>query len=221
MKKSKKLAGTGRIKAVLVSATLLVAVGLVAPAVSFAQTDAAPVAATTESETTPAPQPEPAPAPSGDVVTPAPEAPPVESGMDPVAAKTGLQNLSEAVLEIVIPTLVTAIGGLITMFFLWVRKKYKLDISDKSIDSWSKLAKKGANRGGEWARNKTKELVKGKRVPGPEVLDVGVSWAIEAGRAAGLPEMGREVLEGWVEGHLFENRDDEEQPVEQPDEEEA
>ena len=135
--------------------------------------------------------------------------PKVEEPAEPGA----LSKLTSDLMDVLIPAFVTLIGLLVTWLLNLVRKKTKLDVSDKQIASWAELAKKGANRGAEWARNKAKSLTDGKKVPGPEVLDVAVNWAVDMGRAFKLPEIGREKLVGLIEAHLFEKREDPESPL--------
>ena len=112
-------------------------------------------------------------------------------------------------MNVLIPAFGTLISGLLAIVLLWLRRKFKLDVSDQQIASWSRLGRKGALRAAEWARKKMKDLTEDKKIPGPEILEVGVNWALEAGKAAGLPEMGREKLEGWVEAELFDLRREE------------
>jgi hypothetical protein len=116
-------------------------------------------------------------------------------------------------MAILLPILGTLATGLAALLLAWVRKKFKLDIGDKQIDAWAKLAGKAANRAGEWARNKLKDATEGKTIPGPDILEVGVNWAIEVGKAAGLPDIGREKLAGLIEGHLFERRKNPSDPL--------
>jgi len=112
-------------------------------------------------------------------------------------------------MNILVPVFGTLISGLVTLLLLWLRKRFKLQVSDEQINSWSKLSRKGALRAAEWARKKAKEAVDDKKIPGPDILEIAVNWALEAGKAAGLPEMGREKLEGWVEAELFDLRREE------------
>lgn len=175
---------------------LAIVLGLLAwPALSLAQDDAGPTAA---AEVALDAEPEAA-GPDRTSATPLAEVEPAE--------QTGLQKLSAEVMAIVVPILGTLITGLVGVLLMWLRKKFKLQVSDQSIDSWSKLAGKAANRGAEWARNKAKEYMDGRKVPGPEVLDVAVDWAVETGRTLGLPDIGREKLVGLIEAHLFEGRE--------------
>jgi len=121
---------------------------------------------------------------------------------------TALAKLTTEVMNILIPAFLTLIGLLVAWVLNWVRKKFHLNVSDAQIDAWSKLAEKAANRGAEWARAKAKAATDGKKIPGPEVLEVAVDWAIEMGRVFKLPEMGREKLIGLIEGHLFTEREE-------------
>lgn len=123
-----------------------------------------------------------------------------------LAEETALSKLSAEIMNILIPVFSTLMLGLATLVLNWVRKKFKLDVSDKAIYQWSLIAKKAADRGGEWARNKAKDLTDGEKVPGPEVLEVAVDWAVMAGKQYGLPEMGREKLIGLIEGQLHVDR---------------
>ena len=123
-----------------------------------------------------------------------------------LAEETALSKLSSEIMNILIPVFATLMLGLATLVLNWVRKKFKLQVSDQAIYQWSLIAKKAADRGGEWARNKAKELTDDKKVPGPEVLEVAVDWAVMAGRQYGLPEMGREKLIGLIEGQLHMDR---------------
>lgn len=126
---------------------------------------------------------------------------------------TALSKLSSEVLNILVPVFLLLIGLLVTWILNWVRKKFKLDVTDQQIASWVSLADKAANRGAEWARNKAIELTEGKTVPGPEVLEVAVNWAIEMGIAFNLPEMGREKLIGLIESNLYARREDPHHPL--------
>jgi len=121
---------------------------------------------------------------------------------------TALSKLTTEVMNILVPALLTLIGLLVAWVLNWVRKKFHLNVSDAQINAWSKLAEKAANRGAEWARNKAKTATEGVKVPGPDVLEVAVDWAVEMGRVFKLPEMGREKLIGLIESHLFVERTD-------------
>jgi hypothetical protein len=123
-----------------------------------------------------------------------------------LAEETALSKLSTEIMNVLIPVFSTLMLGLATLVLNWVRKKFKLQVSDQSIHQWSLIAQKAADRGGEWARNKAKDLTDDKKVPGPEVLEVAVDWAVMAGKQYGLPDMGREKLIGLIEGRLHMNR---------------
>ena len=92
------------------------------------------------------------------------------------------------------------------MLLNWLRRKFKLQVSDQQIATWSKLAAEAANRGAEWARAKAKTAADGQKVPGPDVLDVAVNWALDMGEAMKLPQLGREKLIGLIEAELFKTR---------------
>lgn len=124
-----------------------------------------------------------------------------------LAEETALSKLSAELMNIIVPVFSTLMLGLATLVLNWVRKKFKLDVSDKAIYQWSLIAERAAARGGEWARNKLKTLTDGEKVPGPEVLEVAVDWAVMAGKAYGLPDMGREKLIGLIEGQLHIDRE--------------
>lgn len=180
---------------------------MLSPVGAFAQEDAGAIAgSTTTVDTTPASAPPPAV-----ILLPAELVPPV-SAIEAVPL-TALDNLSSEVINILVPAFGTLIAGLISLILLWLRRRFKLQVSDQQIYSWSNLARKGALRGAEWARKKVKGLTEGKKIPGPEILEVGVNWALEVGKAAGLPEMGRKELEGWIEAELFDLRREEVAPL--------
>ena len=208
MQKSKKPAKTGRTSARWARALALsVFLGAFAvPSFAFAQSDAGAVAPAA-TEATPAPAPEPAPEPEATPEAPAEAPAPVAEAPAPKSAtQTSLDKLSSEILNVLIPIFVLLVGGLATALLNWVRKRFKLDVSDKQISQWSMVAEMGASRGGEWARNKAKDLTEGEKVPGPEVLEVAVNWALDYGVAHGLPEMGREKLEGLIESKLHVKR---------------
>lgn len=127
--------------------------------------------------------------------------------------KTALAKLSVEVFDMLFPVFKMLLLGLATLLLNWARKKYKLDVSDRTIKQWSSIAEKAADRGGEWARNKAKALTDGRKIPGPEVLEVAVDWAITAGKAYGLPAMGREKLIGLIESRLHSKRTDPDHPL--------
>ena len=136
--------------------------------------------------------------PEKPVVVPEPEAAP--------AGQTSLMKLVDQVVGILIPAFLTLIALLVTFILNWIRKRLKLNVSDQQIHSWSVVATKAASRGAEWARAKAKEAVIDKKVPGPDVLDVAVDWAVDMGITFKLPEIGREKLIGLIESKLFDSR---------------
>ncbi len=195
------------LKRLLSRALLVASIILLFSAPALAQSDAVPAPVDEAATTELAPAAEPAPVVEVPKVAPVP-APVVALSPAPVP-KTALDNLSSEVMNVLVPVFGTLISGLVTLLLLWLRRRFKLEISDQQISSWSFMARKGALRAAEWARKKAKELTEDKKIPGPEILEVGVNWALEAGKAAGLPEMGREKLEGWVEAELFDLRREE------------
>jgi hypothetical protein len=202
---------------------LVLLCGLSFPA--FAQDPPADPPATTETapapDTTPAPDPKPEDKPkadapekeNGDAEPDASNPPAADEPAKDDAKQTALSKLSEELMNILIPAFVTLIGLLVTFILNWVRRKFKLNVSDAQIASWAVLAEKAANRGAEWARNKAKDLTDDKTVPGPEILEVAVDWAVEMGKSLKLPEMGREKLIGLIEGHLATKRADPDDPM--------
>lgn len=211
MRNSRKQRRIGQWSARLASASLLALVlSLSITSTAWGQDDPA---------SDPTPAAEPAPAPRAPAATPAPAVTPdpkPASDPAPVVAlspapkeETALAKLSDEIMNILVPVFGTLISGLVTLLLLWLRKRFKLQVSDEQINSWSKLSRKGALRAAEWARKKAKEAVDDKKIPGPDILEIAVNWALEAGKAAGLPEMGREKLEGWVEAELFDLRREE------------
>lgn len=202
MKKTKKPAKTGMAKGLWAKALVLaVFLGVSAPTFAIAQEDAgvalldaAPAVAAVEA---------PAPAPAAEAPAPVEAAPAAEIAPAPKSATmTSLDKLSSEILNVLIPIFVLLAGAIATAALNWIRKRFKLDVSDKQISQWSLVAEMGASRGGEWARNKAKDLTEGETVPGPEILEVAVNWALDYGVAHGLPEMGREKLEGLIESKL-------------------
>lgn len=119
---------------------------------------------------------------------------------------TAISKLVNELMNVLIPAFITLIGLLATFILNWIRKKFKLNVSDHQISSWSTVAEKAAHRAAEWARNKSKQMTDGKKVPGPEVLDVAVDWAVEMGKAFKLPDIGREKLIGLIESRLHVKR---------------
>jgi hypothetical protein len=206
MKNSKKLLKNGPLSAVRASAlTLAIMLGVLgAPAIAFAADDAGATVAADAGAVVAAAEPAPAPAApvEATVSAEAPAAPAVVP-----AAQTSLDKLSSEIMNILIPVFSALMLGLSTLLLNWVRKKFKLDVSDKQISQWSMVAELAAGRGGEWARNKIKDLAEGETLPGPDVLEVAVNWAIDYGVAHGLPEMGREKLAGLIESKLHVKRE--------------
>jgi hypothetical protein len=127
----------------------------------------------------------------------------------PAPMKTGLEALRDQLLAILIPTFVLFVGALATAALSKFKKKLGLDVSEKVAVQWQMLAQSAALRGAEWARKKTKEMTDGKKVPGPEVLDVAVNWATDMAVHQGLPELARAKLEGLIEAELFKLRREE------------
>ena len=222
MKNAKKQNGSGPLSVRLarLAAVITFCLGLTAAPAAFAQDDPAVEPDVAASAVTDAPL-------AADVPVDAVDQPAAATAVDekavaepkdktdavPVAGGTALSGLSSELMNILLPSLVTLIGLLCAWVLNKMKTKLGLNVSDMQIDAWSKLAEKGANRGAEWARNKAKTLTEGKKLPGPEVLEVGVNWALEAGKAAKLPAMGRNVLEGWIEGHLHTKRVDPANPL--------
>ena len=207
MKKFKTLSKTLLAPKHWASALLItVLLGLAVPTTSIAQDDAGAVAAVeVAAETAPAPVVE-TPAEAAPEVAVADAPAPAIVAPAPSATQTSLDKLSSEIMNILIPVFLALIGALATMLLNWIRKKAKLDVSDKQISQWSMVAELGANRGAEWARNKMKTLTEDQTLPGPEILEVAVNWALDYGIAHGLPEMGREKLAGLIESKLHAKR---------------
>lgn len=145
--------------------------------------------------------------------SPAPTAaptPPAQIVVTPQPSQTGIERLSDQLLAVLLPVFVTFIGGLALLLLNKLKKKFGLDVSDKTTEQWAALARSAAQRGAEWARKKAKEELAGKKVPGPEVLDVAVNWATEMAVWQGLPELARSKLEGLIEAELFKLRQEDE-----------
>ena len=214
MTKSKKLKKSGHWSGLRASAlALFLVVGSFAiPSIALAQDDAgaaapveAIVAPDTISEVAPAPSPAAdVPASAGSEVA---VAAPVLEAAPAAPGQTSLDKLSSELLNILIPIFVLLVGVLATALLNWIRKKLKLEVSDKQIASWAGYAEIGAARAAEWSRNKAKGLTEGKKVPGPEVLEVAINFAIELGVEHGLPEMGRQKLRGLIESQLHTKRE--------------
>lgn len=187
-----------------------------APIRAIAQDNSTAEVVTIEADaSTPAPvvsAPTPESAAESGSTEPAPAPVELSLASEPTAAtsqtKTALDNLSSELLNILIPAFVALIGAIAASLLNWIRRKFKVNVSNDQIAQWSAIAEKAADRGGEWARNKAKDLTDGKRIPGPEILEVATNWAIEMGQHFNLPEMGREKLMGLIEGHLHSVRRD-------------
>ena len=129
---------------------------------------------------------------------------------------SALEKFTSEVMNVLVPVFVTFIGGLATWLLNLFRKKTGIQVSDAQIAAWSSLARKSALRAAEWSRNKAKQATDGRKIPGPDVLEVAANFAIEMGIQAKLPAMGRARLEALIEAELFALRREEE-PVEDPD----
>jgi len=182
----------------------LVLIGLMAGP-SPAMADDAGVAITEVQPATVAVAPAAAPA-VAPVAVPVVAAPQPTVVVAPAPKQTGLEALRDQLLAILIPTFVLFVGALATAALSKFKKKLGLDVSEKVAVQWQALAQSAALRGAEWARKKTKELTDGKKVPGPEVLDVAVNWATDMAVHQGLPELARGKLEGLIEAELFKLR---------------
>lgn len=130
---------------------------------------------------------------AGDVVTPGP-------------AVTGLQSLEQAVMAILVPVVVAAASSLGLWIMNKLRQKLHLQVSDAQISQWNAILQHAVLRGAEYARNEADKLVEGKKVPGGQVMDAAVAFAVAAAESAGLPEKARSEIEGWIEGHLNATR---------------
>jgi gas vesicle protein len=123
------------------------------------------------------------------------------------AAEGGaLSNLSEQIMNILVPLFVAFIGSLATWLLHKVQKKFGIEVGQKTANAWENLARKAALRGAEYARKKSKELTEGVKLPGGEVMEVAANWAIEMAKQQKLPELAREKLEGLIEAQLFQLR---------------
>ena len=199
MLKSKRLWASALSLAIFLGAYL-------APTTALAQDEPPAAAAIDAGAVPPDAMPAPAAAPVEEVA-PAPAAEPAPAASPaPTAAKTALDNLSHELMNILVPAFVALIGGLVTFLLNWIRRKFKLTVSDQQIDAWAKLAERAAARGAEWARKKAKDLTEDEKVPGPEIMEVAANWAVEMGKTFKLPEIGREKLEGLIEAHLSTQR---------------
>jgi hypothetical protein len=127
-------------------------------------------------------------------------------GTAPAPTQTALQNLTDQVMAILIPSFVLLVGGLATAILAKVRHKLHLDNAGVITDQWDDLAKKAALRGAEWARQEAKKLEGDKKIPGGAVMETAANWAIDMGVQQGLPEMARKKLEGLIDAQLFKLR---------------
>lgn len=123
------------------------------------------------------------------------------------AADTALSAATQETLNILIPVFVALVGSLATWILRKVQQKLHLDVGQKTAEAWADLARRAAFRGGEWARKKSKDLTEGEKLPGGQVMEVAVLWALEMAKQQKLPELARDRLEGLIEAHLFELRD--------------
>lgn len=130
---------------------------------------------------------------------------------------TALEKFTTEVMNVLVPVFVMFIGGLATWILNLFRKKTGIQIGDAQIAAWSGLARKSALRGAEWARKKAKESTDGRRIPGPEVLEVAANFAVEMGIQANLPTMGRAKLEALIEAELFELRREQDRSETEPE----
>ena len=126
-----------------------------------------------------------------------------------VAEPTSIERFTTELMNVLVPVFVAFIGGLATWTLNLFRKKTGIAVADEHIIAWSALARKAALRGAEWSRKKAKESAEGKKVPGPEVLEVAANFAIDMALQAKLPAMGRERLEALIEAELFDLRREE------------
>jgi len=125
-------------------------------------------------------------------------------------AETAIQSATSEIMGILVPVFVTLIGALATWILRKVQQKLHIEVGDRTALAWDELARRAALRGGEWARNKSKDLTDGKKLPGGEVMEVAAIWAVEMAKQQKLPEMARNKLEGLIEAHLFELREQQE-----------
>lgn len=198
---------TGAVSRLLLGS--LVLIGLMAAPTSAIADDAGVAVIETQPATVAvAPAADPAPTPAAaPTPAPAPAATPTVV-VAPAPKQTGLEALRDQLLAILIPTFVLFVGALATAALAKFKKKLGLDVSEKVAEQWQSLAQSAALRGAEWARKKAKELTDGKKVPGPEVLDVAVNWATDMAVHQGLPALARAKLEGLIEAELFKLRAD-------------
>lgn len=199
---------TGAVSRLLLGSLILL--GLMAgPAPAIADDAGVAITEVQPSTVAVAPAPVVEPIALAPAATPAPAAGPTVV-VAPAPAQTGLEALRDQLLAILIPTFVLFIGALATAALSKVKKKLGLDVSEKVADQWRSLAQSAAMRGAEWARKKAKAATDGKKVPGPEVLDVAVNWATDMAVHQGLPELARAKLEGLIEAELFKLRQQDE-----------
>jgi hypothetical protein len=194
---------------------LISLMGQPAAAADAGQPDVTEVQPATTPAVEPAPAPDSSPASTMTVTTLAPTQPTLTVTPQP-SPQTGLEAFRDQVLAILLPIFVLFIGALATAALAKAKKKLGLEVSEKTTDQWGALARSAALRGAEWARKKAKELTDGKKVPGPEVLDVAVNWATDMAVHQGLPELARAKLEGLIEAELFQLRREEAPPPTDP-----
>lgn len=120
--------------------------------------------------------------------------------------QTALQNLTDQIMAVLAPVLVTAVGLVATAILMKLKAKLHLDIADKTMESWSALAGNAAMRAAEWARQKAKTLEGDKKLPGGDVMEVAVNWALQMAEQQKLPQLAREKLVGLIEAELFKLR---------------
>jgi len=119
---------------------------------------------------------------------------------------TALQNLTDQVMAILIPAFLSAITLMIAWVLFKLKEKLHIDVSKKTQEAWTELARNAALRGAEWARAKTKELVKDAKLPGGATMEVAVNWALQMAEQQGLPTLAREKLIGLIESELYKLR---------------
>lgn len=124
----------------------------------------------------------------------------------PAPKQTSLEVLHDQMMSILVPVFVALIGGFATWALAKIKTRFHLDVSDKTMQQWKELAQSAAYRGAEWAREKSKGLVDGKKVPGGDVMEVAANWALQMAEHQKLPAMAREKLVGLIESELFKIR---------------
>ena len=122
---------------------------------------------------------------------------------------TGLEKATTTLLDIVLPVAVMFTTGLAGWLMTKIAQLLGLKVKDEHAIQWSNLARRGALRAAEWARNKAKEATDGKKVPGNEVLDVALGFVTGMAEQFKLPGMARTQLEGMIEAELFQLRREE------------